>query len=57
MRSVNDAIEDRVSQGWIPNNLMPAADGNLAGDEQRGGRHVRYRVFVPVKWIPCRLAA
>ena len=35
MRAVNDAIEDRVSQGWIADNLVPAADGDLAGDQQR----------------------
>src|ERR1700733_10621044 len=35
MRSVNDAIQDRVSQSWIPNNLVPATYGNLAGDQQR----------------------
>src|ERR1700731_4663974 len=35
MRSVNDAIEDRVSEGWIPDDLVPAAYGNLTGDQQR----------------------
>src|ERR1700749_3083759 len=35
MRSVDDAIQDRVPQSWIPDNLVPATDGNLAGDQQR----------------------
>ena len=35
MRSVNDAIQDRISQSWIPDNLVPAANGNLTGDQQR----------------------
>jgi len=30
---VNEAIENRVSEGWAANHLMPAIDGNLAGDE------------------------
>jgi hypothetical protein len=38
MRAVNDAIQDRVSQSWIPDNLVPAADGNLAGHQQRPAR-------------------
>ncbi len=35
MRAVNDAVEDRVSQGGIPDDLVPAADRDLAGDQQR----------------------
>ena len=35
MRSVNDAVQDRISQSWIPDDLVPATYGNLAGDQQR----------------------
>ena len=35
MSAVNDAVQDRVPKGGIGNDLMPAADRNLAGDEQR----------------------
>ena len=35
MRSVNDAIQDCISQNWIPDNLVPSANGNRAGDQQR----------------------
>ncbi len=35
MRSVNDAIQDRVPQSWIPDNLVPATYGDLTGDQQR----------------------
>ena len=32
---MNDAVEDRIAEGWIPDDFVPAADGNLAGDQQR----------------------
>lgn len=32
MRAVNDTVENRFSEGWIANILVPAADGNLAGN-------------------------
>ncbi len=35
MGAVNDAIEDGIAYGWIPDELVPAAHGNLAGHQQR----------------------
>ena len=35
MGAVNDAVEDRVAEGGIADDLVPAADRNLAGDQQR----------------------
>src|SRR6266851_1368872 len=35
MGAVDDAVEDRVGQGGIADHLMPPADRNLAGDQQR----------------------
>src|SRR5689334_6673001 len=35
MGAVDDAVEDGVCQGGIANHLVPAIDGDLAGDQQR----------------------
>ena len=35
VRAVNDAVEDRVTERGIGDHLVPFADGNLAGDQQR----------------------
>ncbi len=35
MGAVDDAIKDRVGQGGIADYLVPPADRNLAGDQQR----------------------
>ena len=35
MRSVNDAVQDRVPDCVVRDNFMPSADGDLAGDQQR----------------------
>ncbi len=35
MRTMNDAVQDRIADGGISHQLVPAADGNLAGDQQR----------------------
>ena len=32
---VDDAIENGVGQGWIADQVMPAIDRNLAGDQRR----------------------
>jgi hypothetical protein len=32
---VNNSIQNGVSQGWIPNDIVPAGHRNLAGDEKR----------------------
>ena len=34
MCTVNDTIEDRVAEGGIADNLVPASDWDLAGDQQ-----------------------
>jgi len=33
---VNEAVQDRVSQGGIADNFVPMLDGDLAGDDGRG---------------------
>ena len=37
MRVVDDAIEDGVGQRRIADDLVPAVDRHLAGDDQRAG--------------------
>ena len=32
---VNDAVEDGVGEGWNADQVTPAVDGNLAGDDER----------------------
>ena len=32
---VNDAVEDRVAQGGIPDDRVPVGRGNLTGNQQR----------------------
>jgi len=32
---VDDAIEDGVGVGWVPDDVMPLIDGDLAGDDGR----------------------
>ena len=32
---VNDSVEDGVGQGGNTNQVVPAVDGNLTGDDQR----------------------
>ena len=32
---MNDAVEDGVGEGWNADQVMPAVDGNLAGDDER----------------------
>ena len=32
---MDDAVEDRVGERWYPNHVVPAVDGNLAGDDER----------------------
>ena len=34
---VDEAIEDRVGDGGVSNNFVPAIDGQLAGDDNRAG--------------------
>lgn len=34
MGAVNDAVEDGIAEGWVADDFVPAADGNLAGDQQ-----------------------
>src|SRR5450631_2240293 len=36
---VDETVEDRVSDRWASNHLMPTIDGNLAGDEDRPDIH------------------
>ena len=31
---MDDAVEDRVGERWYPNHVVPAVDGNLAGDDE-----------------------
>jgi hypothetical protein len=33
--AMDDAIQDRVTNGWIAHEFMPAPHGNLAGHQQR----------------------
>jgi hypothetical protein len=35
MSAVHDAVQRRVGQGGVSNDLVPAADRDLAGDQQR----------------------
>src|SRR3954468_5462804 len=35
MRAVNDAVQDRVTERWIRNDVVPAGHRHLAGDQQR----------------------
>ena len=35
MSAVHDAVQRRVRQGGVSNDLVPAADRDLAGDQQR----------------------
>src|SRR6476646_6675875 len=37
VRGVNDAVQDRVPAGGIPDDFMPATHRNLASDQQRAG--------------------
>ena len=37
VRAVNDAVQDRVPEGGIPDDFMPATHRNLASDQQRAG--------------------
>ncbi len=32
--AVNDAVEDGITQDWIADDFVPAADGKQAGDQQ-----------------------
>jgi hypothetical protein len=32
---VDDAVENGVGESWDPDQIMPAIDGNLAGDDER----------------------
>jgi hypothetical protein len=32
---VHEAIEDRVSEGWLVDDVMPCLDWQLAGDQRR----------------------
>ena len=36
MRSVDEAVADRVGEGQVPDGLMPRLEGELGGDERRG---------------------
>jgi hypothetical protein len=33
--AVDDAIQDRVADGWVAHEFVPARHGNLAGHQQR----------------------
>ena len=35
MGVVDDAVEDGIGQGWIADQVVPAIDRNLAGDQRR----------------------
>ena len=35
MGAVDDAIEDGIAEGRVPNEFVPAAHGNLAGHQER----------------------
>src|SRR3954469_6266123 len=35
MRAVNDAVQDRVTERWIRNDVVPVGHRHLAGDQQR----------------------
>src|SRR3954451_504870 len=35
VRAMDDAVQDRISYGWIPDHFVPSAYRNLAGDQQR----------------------
>ena len=36
MGIVNDAVEDRVAECWVPYDVVPKFDGDLAGNDGRG---------------------
>jgi hypothetical protein len=46
MRAVNDAIQDRVSQGWIADHLMMPQ--MLTGESLRSGWLIRITRFMAV---------
>jgi len=33
---VNEAIQDRIAQGWVADDVVPMFDGDLAGDDGGG---------------------
>ena len=37
MGVVHDAVQDGVGQGWVADDVVPAVDRRLAGDDQRPG--------------------
>ena len=34
---VDDTVEDGIGEGWLADHLVPAGDGQLAGDQSGGG--------------------
>ena len=34
MGAVDDAVQDRIAEGGVADEIMPTIDGNLAGDQQ-----------------------